>query len=192
MAARLPSGSPDARTSASARCEESRQSRPEQPDMPGRSVNSRDFPACRDARWKSTSGAFSGAPHSNTCSTLDQARRKLARAAPSVNVTEIAGECGFNHLGRFAIAYRGRYAGSPSDTLRRSRIPASAILGVSSGRAPASVQLSAIIPFGLVGEGTACMSDLGGEIAAALGRTGWIGIAPAPGRALSASRDGER
>ncbi len=25
------------------------------------------------------------------------------------------------------------------------------------------------------------MSDLGGEIAAALGRTGWIGIAPAPG-----------
>jgi transcriptional regulator GlxA family with amidase domain len=26
---------------------------------------------------------------------LDQARRKLARAAPSVNVTEIAGECGF-------------------------------------------------------------------------------------------------
>ena len=36
------------------------------------------------------------------------------------------------------------------------------------------------MPFELVGEGAACMSDLGDEIAAALGRTGWIGITPAP------------
>ena len=36
------------------------------------------------------------------------------------------------------------------------------------------------MPFELVGEGAACMSDLGDEIAAALGRTGWIWITPAP------------
>ena len=111
---------------------------------------------------------------------LDQARRKLARAAPSVNVTEIAGDCGFNHLGRFAIAYRDRYAESPSDTLRRSRIPASAPSSAFRAAGFCERPTLAIIPFGLVGEGAACMSDLGDEIAAALGRTGWIGITPAP------------
>ena len=111
---------------------------------------------------------------------MDQARCKLARAAPSVNVTAIACECGFNHLGRFAIAYRDRYAESPSDTLRRSRIPASALSPTFRAVRFCEHPTLAIIPFGLVGEGAACMSDLGDEIAAALGRTGWVGITPAP------------
>ena len=150
--------------------------------MPGRSVSSRDFPACRDARWKSTSGAFSGAPHSNTCKarvwTRPGANWPARRRA--VNVTEIAGECGFNHLGRFAIAYRDRYAESPSDTLRRSRIPASARSSAFRALGFCERPTLAVIPFGLAGEGAACMNDLGDEIAAALGRTGWIAITPAP------------
>ena len=82
---------------------------------------------------------------------LDQARRKLARAPPSVNVTEIAGECGFNHLGRFAIAYRDRYAESPSDTLRRSRIPASAQSSAFRAVGFCERPTLAIMPFELVG-----------------------------------------
>jgi AraC-like DNA-binding protein len=54
---------------------------------------------------------------------FDQVRRKLSHASPEMNVTEIATECGFNHRGRFALIYRGRYGESPSDTIRWGRIP---------------------------------------------------------------------
>jgi len=52
---------------------------------------------------------------------LGEARRKLLRAPLSATVTRIAIECGFPHLGRFAIAYRDHFGESPSATLRFSR-----------------------------------------------------------------------
>src|SRR5580693_2150026 len=55
---------------------------------------------------------------------FEQVRRKLLRAPPSANVTQIASDCGFNHVGRFAVTYRSRYGESPRDTLSWGRIPA--------------------------------------------------------------------
>jgi AraC-like DNA-binding protein len=49
------------------------------------------------------------------------ARRALARAdVRDKTVTEIANDCGFGELGRFAVAYRKLFGESPSVTLRRS------------------------------------------------------------------------
>src|SRR2546425_13302188 len=44
---------------------------------------------------------------------LDKARQELMRALGPVSVADIAGRCGFNHLGRFAAQYRERYGESP-------------------------------------------------------------------------------
>src|SRR5437773_2245444 len=52
---------------------------------------------------------------------LDKARKELVRALDPVSVTEIAGRCDFNHLGRFAAQYRERYGESPSATLLRQQ-----------------------------------------------------------------------
>ncbi|MEU6147534.1 AraC family transcriptional regulator [Streptomyces sp. NPDC047081] len=54
---------------------------------------------------------------------LERAHRMLGDSdeAGTLNVTEIAYACGFNHPGRFAIAYRDRYGVSPSTTLAASR-----------------------------------------------------------------------
>ena len=54
---------------------------------------------------------------------FNEARRQLLRAPPGRGVTQVATGCGFNHLGRFALAYRQRHGESPSDTLRRRRVP---------------------------------------------------------------------
>jgi AraC-like DNA-binding protein len=51
---------------------------------------------------------------------LEQVHKELVAAEPSaVKVTEVAARWGFVHLGRFAAAYRQRFAERPSDTLRR-------------------------------------------------------------------------
>lgn len=52
---------------------------------------------------------------------LDLARARLLRAAPPENVTTIALDCGFTHLGRFAEAYLRAFGERPSDTLARGR-----------------------------------------------------------------------
>ena len=52
---------------------------------------------------------------------LDLARARLLRAAPPENVTTIALDCGFTHLGRFAEAYLRTFGERPSDTLARGR-----------------------------------------------------------------------
>jgi AraC-like DNA-binding protein len=50
---------------------------------------------------------------------MNLARRALARAdARTRTVTEIAGDCGFGELGRFAVSYRKLFGESPSVTLR--------------------------------------------------------------------------
>ena len=110
---------------------------------------------------------------------LDQARRQLIAAAPGTNVTAVATQCGLTHLGRFAVTYRERYGESPSDTLRYRRIPLH--------QNPSYLRLAerserptlATLPFDLIGPQAACASDIGEEIAAALGRTGWVRIVPA-------------
>jgi AraC-like DNA-binding protein len=52
---------------------------------------------------------------------LERVRRELLRARSGASITEIAGRCGVNHLGRFAVAYRRRYGESPSVTLQRRK-----------------------------------------------------------------------
>ena len=49
---------------------------------------------------------------------LDRARDLLADAAGRT-VTEVALDCGFNHMGDFSAAYRRRFGETPSQTLRR-------------------------------------------------------------------------
>jgi transcriptional regulator GlxA family with amidase domain len=48
---------------------------------------------------------------------LDRARSEILRQ-PAAHITEIAAECGFTHLGRFAEQYRERFGESPSRTQR--------------------------------------------------------------------------
>jgi AraC-like DNA-binding protein len=52
---------------------------------------------------------------------FDQVRQALHRAEPEENVTSIAMDLGFSHMGRFSIEYRRRFGESPSETLRRVR-----------------------------------------------------------------------
>ncbi|AME28396.1 MULTISPECIES: anthranilate 1,2-dioxygenase regulatory protein AndR [Burkholderiaceae] len=49
---------------------------------------------------------------------LERARDALREAPANVRVAEIALDCGFTHLGRFAMAYKAIFGESPSDTLR--------------------------------------------------------------------------
>ncbi|MCU1409258.1 MAG: AraC family transcriptional regulator, partial [Microbacteriaceae bacterium] len=51
---------------------------------------------------------------------LEQVHKELLAAEPgAVTVTEVAARWGFVHLGRFAAAYRQRFAERPSDTINR-------------------------------------------------------------------------
>ncbi|MGH3653083.1 AraC family transcriptional regulator [Glutamicibacter sp.] len=53
---------------------------------------------------------------------LERARTLLLAADPrSLNVSQIAQECGFTHLGRFAQSYKHQFGVSPSATLRENR-----------------------------------------------------------------------
>lgn len=52
---------------------------------------------------------------------LAQARADLEAPTPRTSVTDVAFDCGFNHLGRFAGEYARRFGESPSETLRRAR-----------------------------------------------------------------------
>ncbi|MFO1376114.1 MAG: AraC family transcriptional regulator [Steroidobacteraceae bacterium] len=52
---------------------------------------------------------------------LDRARSEILRQ-PAAHITEIAAECGFTHLGRFAEQYRERFGESPSRTQRSTHV----------------------------------------------------------------------
>ncbi len=52
---------------------------------------------------------------------LERARASLLGAGPEARVADIALDCGFPHLGRFAGLYQQRYGESPSETVRRGR-----------------------------------------------------------------------
>lgn len=49
---------------------------------------------------------------------LEEARKRLRNPKPGENVSGIAFDCGFTHLGRFAISYRKAFGELPSQTLR--------------------------------------------------------------------------
>ena len=111
---------------------------------------------------------------------LDQARRKLLKAPPGASVTEIAADCGLNHFGRFAVVYRDRYGESPSETLRWRRVPASARSAPFRLMASSERPALALLPFDLTGPLPGGAEDISDAISAALYRTGWIRIVPAP------------
>jgi transcriptional regulator GlxA family with amidase domain len=50
---------------------------------------------------------------------LEQVHKELLAAPENVTVTEVAARWGFVHFGRFAAAYRQRFAERPSDTIKR-------------------------------------------------------------------------
>ncbi len=52
---------------------------------------------------------------------LNEARVRLRAAAPGTSVTDVALDCGFEHLGRFSADYARRFSETPSQTLRRAR-----------------------------------------------------------------------
>lgn len=52
---------------------------------------------------------------------LAATRRLLEKREPDANITRIALECGFTHLGRFSILYRQTYGEAPSATAARLR-----------------------------------------------------------------------
>ncbi len=52
---------------------------------------------------------------------LDAARDRLARGAAGDNVTRVATDCGFLHLGEFAHAFRRRFGVTPSTILREAQ-----------------------------------------------------------------------
>jgi transcriptional regulator GlxA family with amidase domain len=52
---------------------------------------------------------------------LAQARADLEAPGHNTSVTDVAYDCGFSHLGRFAQEYARQFGESPSETLRRAR-----------------------------------------------------------------------
>jgi transcriptional regulator GlxA family with amidase domain len=55
---------------------------------------------------------------------LEKVRTELLSAERgTATVTQVAARWGFVHLGRFATAYRQRFAERPSDTMRRQSAP---------------------------------------------------------------------
>jgi transcriptional regulator GlxA family with amidase domain len=76
---------------------------------------------------------------------LAAAHHRLRAAGPADDVTGIATECGFSHLGRFAVCYRELYGESPSLTLRdvRRQRPGTAHPMPSGRRAPLPSMIAA-------------------------------------------------
>jgi AraC-like DNA-binding protein/tetratricopeptide (TPR) repeat protein len=110
---------------------------------------------------------------------LGEARRQLLMTPIGANVTSIAANCGFNHLGRFALAYRDRYGESPSDTLKWRRLRHSATIPLRLAGSAERPTL-AVLPFDPVLPPHSRSVDIGAEIAAALHRTGWPKIVLPP------------
>lgn len=52
---------------------------------------------------------------------LDRARSQLLNSAESALVSQVAYDCGYSHLGRFARDFRARFGQSPSEFIRRNR-----------------------------------------------------------------------
>jgi transcriptional regulator GlxA family with amidase domain len=55
---------------------------------------------------------------------LEKVREALRWAEPEESITQVAGEWGFTHMGRFSVEYRKRFGESPSQTARQHRAAA--------------------------------------------------------------------
>jgi transcriptional regulator GlxA family with amidase domain len=53
---------------------------------------------------------------------LAAARKRLLERAPGQLISNIALDCGFQHLGRFSLSYRESFGESPRDTAARGRV----------------------------------------------------------------------
>jgi AraC-like DNA-binding protein len=108
---------------------------------------------------------------------LDRARLELLQAQPDASVTDIAVRCGFNHLGRFAAAYRERYGEPPSATLQRRRLPRASLASSLTLRSPAPDRpIIAVHPFDLIGTRARNACTIADEISAALLRNPWLAV----------------
>ena len=110
---------------------------------------------------------------------LDQVRRNLLSAPARANVTLAAGQCGFNHLGRFAMWYRERFGESPSATLQRNqRLDNGATSHQPFPASPDRLTI-AILPLEIAGFDLRRATVIGEEIAAALCRLHWFTVTSA-------------
>jgi AraC-like DNA-binding protein/tetratricopeptide (TPR) repeat protein len=103
---------------------------------------------------------------------LDRARQELLRGAPDAAVTDIALRCGFRHLGRFSVLYRGRYGESPSATLRARRAVAARESSVAVVRIVGERPTIGVLPLEPAG------GAIAQEIEAALCRCRWLSLRP--------------
>jgi AraC-like DNA-binding protein/tetratricopeptide (TPR) repeat protein len=104
---------------------------------------------------------------------FDRARRELLRSLPGTKVTDVALRCGFQHCGRFSVDYRRRYDETPTQTLKRQAVFASALASAPSffpsGRDRPSVAFGPIEASPEHGEFARSIAD---ELSGALTRAG--------------------
>ena len=112
---------------------------------------------------------------------LSRAHQLLRRAPRGMSVTTAASECGLLHFGRFAASYRTRFGQSPSDTLRFARAATLCNAMPYVAMVAAHRPSLAVLPFEGTEGGPADLRDLGAEVATAVIRTGWVGLAPPEG-----------
>lgn len=114
---------------------------------------------------------------------LAQAREALLHAPAGARVTDIATQCGFTHLGRFATQYQRRYGEIPSATIARmepsgdAQLPAARLVSTGLNR-----PTIAILPLDCCGHDPNRAAELSDAIAAALAPVGWLRIV-SPGNA---------
>jgi AraC-like DNA-binding protein/tetratricopeptide (TPR) repeat protein len=111
---------------------------------------------------------------------LDCARVKLLAAPARTTVTEVAGQCGFTHFGRFAAWYRERFGEAPLMTLQRNQIVV--VKPVLSSVWPATLEMPSITihPFDVADPHARRAIGLRDEIAAAVGRLHWVAVTSLP------------
>src|SRR5260370_36584870 len=104
---------------------------------------------------------------------FDCARRELLQSLPDEKVMDLALRCGFAHFGRFSVEYRRRYGETPSQTLKRQAVFASAMASIpsffTSSRDRPTVALD---PIEAALEHGKFVGSIAGELAIAVARAG--------------------
>ena len=104
---------------------------------------------------------------------LECARRELLQGSPGLKIMDVALRCGFQHFGRFSIAYRRRYGETPSQTSKRQAVVADALGAMPSLFVPARDRLTiAFGPIEAAAENLALAADIADDLVAALTRVG--------------------
>jgi AraC-like DNA-binding protein/TolB-like protein/Tfp pilus assembly protein PilF len=104
---------------------------------------------------------------------LECARRELLQGSPGLKIMDVALRCGFQHFGRFSIAYRRRYGETPSQTSKRQAVVADALGAMPSLFVPARDRLTiAFGPIEAAAENLALAADIADDLVTALTRVG--------------------